>query len=505
MKLINKLFSLTLITVAMMAALTSCSGSSDMTELIPADVQFAARINLRQPLENGGFTIDKDGKITLPDVLQKQLNGNPGVAMPLQMALSAIEGTDIAECYVFSCKDGTDCVLLRLTDADKVEKTLKTYLGEPRKNDGTSYFDVDGFCFIIDDDILWGVDKVADVAKIKAAAKEKNIASISSINQLLASNDNTFALAVSPKAIDVPQIAKYWGCLSLKFEGNVSEGEFALVDADGQRYPFGDAFGTVDTDILNNFPANSNVVAVLGPVKDASLKKYINKFAAQMGDMSDLLTGLDGTIGAAAYIPSSLAGLTSLEDVVGLEGSLLAKYKPAALNNIISTIVTKSQLGGFEVTQTTNGYSTVVDGSTIYFGNLDNYLAISTVPLTKGGNTSFKEAIEGTHGAICQKSKVLKSSPMVVDSRTWMESDCIKAKATITGSSKKFIEAYIELLLNPDAQAEIENLIRAIMNQYRDEYGAAYGYGEGYDYDADIDWDAIDDELVFDDNDSIVF
>lgn len=467
-RLTSRLFA----TAVIALTLTSCGKSSEMTENIPADVDYAVRLNLRQPLENAGCTVTDNGVITLPDKLLNAISDSPAISMMVQQLLSATEGIDLSDFYFFE-HNGNRILLGALSDSNKVSETFTKYFGSAKTVDGMKMFSVDGQLIFIDADLLWipthwePVAATNEIKAVKTAAKNKHIGTVPGLEEWLAA-DNTVAAVISGKQLDLPsQYRNDWMCGSLRFDGNTVSGELALINDTGKREPLGESFGIIDTDFLRYIPDNSSVVVALGPVENPQIKQFIGAIASNMDEYSKFLTSLDGTISIALDMSKLTENMQQSLDIpfTDIEGIAMVHYPDKVADELVTTLCDLSRMSGQQPEALGNGQFTISeDGLQLFFGNIDGYFAISTSKIQPDSHNAYTPLVSGKRGVIAAISTPNEiSRSFGVDYSTeaaiWLESDCIKGKIELKGTSSKFLEAFIDLCLNENFRNQIENIV----------------------------------------------
>lgn len=479
-----RLMGAVLSTAAMALIMGSCSESGKLTENIPSDISMAMKLNLQQAVENAGCTVD-NGRIVLSDELTEAISKeDPAAAMVANQFLAYTEGLDLSEAVFFMRSKREAVAMASMTDKDKVTGTLNTFFGKPESKDGFDCYDVKGGTMAVKGDIIYLSDDLATISKAIEDAKKESLSSKPGLEQFL-SADNAFAIVLSAKEADLPSAYRdYWICGSLKFEGPEISGELCLMDTDGRRNAFGEAFGELSSDFLRYVPENTQLIAAVGPVKEPALKQVIESAARQMGDRGKYLTDLDGTASVAFHFSDSLTGANGIQAVNKLfysndfDWSLIdmiamLHYPKATAEALTADIKDSFMLQGQTPEATADGlYTFTFDSLRGFFGTVGDYFAIANYPIKQGGN-SLNVNLSGKRAVIYAYSTPAKEfaeqfgfDPNIgSECELWLEKDCIKGKARFTNTDGRFLQTIISVLLNPDMQEFIKAYINESMGQ----------------------------------------
>lgn len=488
-------------TVMLTLAMSSCSKSGELADNVPADAIVVVKLNLQQVIENAGCTVE-NGRISLsPELTDEIGKDDPSSAMIINQFLSYTEGLDLSEA-IFFVRERNDrekgVVMAVMTDKDKVAQTLGSFLGKPESKDGFECYDVSGNIIALKENILYFSDNLNIITDALNKAEKENLSSMPGLQKFLA-EDNALAIIVSGKKIDLPSAYRnQWICGSLKFNGPEVSGELCMMDTDGNRNPFGEAFGELSSDFLRYIPDNTQLVAAIGPVKEPSLKQQINSYARQMGTSGKYLTDLDGTASFALHASDSLLGLGGMQFWNRFNGSnfdwslidmiAMAHYPETTADALVTELKDMFMLQGQTVETTDDGLSTfTIDNLRGFFGNVDNYFAIANFPIKASSGNRFNVNLDGKRAIIYSISKPTKETAELFGANIgseggiWLEKDCIKGKVSLTGTDSKYLQTVIRILLNPKMQELIETCINEMMGST-----CYYDYYDDYDYPDDV-------------------
>lgn len=500
-KIFTKALAAIAICVASIMSMTSCGGGQELTEAIPADIQWAVKLNVAQMLDNAGGKIDSDGKISLPSI------GQNSIAMQVmaQPVLDILEQIDIADMVVIGTENGKTAAIALVRDQSKAIEAIEKLISQKfEKENGYQALNLGGAIIAFKDYKLYVADKMTVIDNIIESANNRSLDKLPAISKWL-TDDNAFAMVVSPdlleNEIDLPSnFSNYWICAQMTLAGQTYSGELTMMDIDGKRYEFGNAFGEVDTDFLRYIPDGTQVVAALGRIESPEIKATLNKLASELpDDTRQYITALDGTIAGALNVSSDFNPMELNRPEYALSNmSFLAMihYPQATVNSLVSAL--NAQLKPGAEPSTTGVENVNIDGINLWYGNIDGYFTLTNYTPAGTSENEFTPLVEGTRGVIAG-IQYPQSNPYGLSwgskGRIWLTSDAIKMEVTLTNTNLKFMEAMIEMMQNPKFQAQM----RQAINEVEQNYGY-YDYLDNTD-DTFGGWD--DDEEFFFDSDSI--
>lgn len=453
-------------TVAAVAVLTSCGKSADSASVVPADAKYAVKINLQIPLENAGITVGEDGSITLPESMTQ---GNPMAASMAKMASQYVAPFNMSEIVVFEAPKTDIIAVVGLRDADKAAAEFEKYLGEPKTDDGFKVFNLGGNgVAAIKDSRVYFADELDDVKTAIKSAEKESLEKYPAIHEWF-SSDAAVAAIASPKELELPaNMAEYWLCGTATVKGQSATGEMVLMNADGKRFPFGESFSEVSTDFLRYLPKDANTVMALGKIDSPEINSMISMVAAQMGEYGDLLTSINGTMSLAFGVSPDFNGVAFMNGIqnghVDLDAfkqfgiTAMVAYPQAAVDKLISLANTQFKAAG--VATTTDGTITTAspDGVPVFYGAADNYFICGIGDVASAADPGFAPMVEGTRGVIASITAPGANQYGFTwgsEGRLWLTSDAVKFEATVTNTSKNFLEVVVEAFQNPKLQQQM--------------------------------------------------
>ncbi len=471
--------------VVSMAALTSCGGSDSMKSQIPADIEWAVKVDLTQFIDNAGGAMTSEGELEFKK-LSEQI---PEVNFMLAAVIPLIKTLDLSAIVVFG-REKNDVVLVsQLRDADAAKTELSRYLQKKDSKDGYDIFKLDRHSILaIKGDMLYVSENLENISKAAESASSKNIAELPAIENWLTA-PGFVSVVASPATLKLPSnFSQYWLIASAELQDQTASGEIALMDVDGNRYNFGEAFGEVDTDFLKYIPESTDCVMALGKIESPELKKLIETSTASMGSDAEMLTNLDGTISLSVAVAPDFNPIDFVNkiergrlDLSALDFIAMIHYPKETINNMVQKINDIALHTGQIAKSEGNGmYSILFDGTEISYGDVDGYFTIADYDFMKEGNQDYEPLVKGTRGVIASIQNPGENPNYEWGSmgRIWLTADAVKGEIKVTNTDSKFLELIIEVL----SDFNFQELINQSMGAYGmpDESFGGYDDDEAY-------------------------
>lgn len=468
-KILGSLFA----TLALCIGISSCSNSTDLTELIPANSEFIVKINLRQPVENMGCRIESDGTLTLSPELSELADRNFTTSLAVTPLLELGGSVCLDEAYAFKYGNRIFAIA-RITDEKRLAESLDPWFPAPEEEDGMKCYKFGyGWSVCIDGDVLWvgDEDKIDDV---KEAASEENICDIPGVLQWLG-RDATYNMAVNTGfKSDVPaMLRRKWVCAEMKFSGQHASAELVIMDNVGKRLPFGDVLGEVNPDFISYFPAQCNTAIAIGEIKDSVVRSFV---IGIIGMYDSAFASIFNTINGTVAIAGSVNADGNIEAGNML---LMAEATQDGVNSLIAMV--SEELGRYECVphELGNGFYSVAYGDdTLYYGAVAGRFAFSMSPIEANWQNKFADEFDGVHAAVVSEMRQAFGLPFGLKGRIWLTSDALKGEATVIDTDKNFLEA----LFSEDAIEIYFDKVDNILNGNSD-----YLYDDFEDFDIDFD------------------
>lgn len=457
--------SLIIASLAMVLGFVMQSCGSKSSNQVPADATMVVTLNLNRVIENAGASVDDKGNITLPADLETDAQVKAMSSM-MSSFVAPFELNDMV-LYTRSANMNEGFVgIVNLRDRAAAIEKLNSVLGQSEKESGFEVYKANGVTFAVKDNTLYAASSLADITEGIKAAKKESFESMGAVNDYL-HQGKAIAMVVNGTGKLPGNYADSWVCLNFDVEDQSLTGEFIMMNVDGKRVDFGSAIDVVSTDFLRYLPANTQSVMAFGQITDPNIKATLKMLANQMGPMADAINGLDGTIAFALGTNDQFDALEFTKklrneelDLKGLDLMLMARYTQAALPNVIDGISQLAgQLGKVE------GNTFTVDDQKFYFGSADSYAIVSTQPISADSQNEFAPLVEGKRAVIASYAEP-GNNPFGFEfgskGALWLETDAVKLNATVTNTDKGFIAVMLEVLENPQVQAQILEAIEQV-------------------------------------------
>lgn len=206
-------------------------------------------------------------------------------------------------------------------------------------------------------------------------------------------------------------------------------------------------FTTISNDFLRYVPDNAALVAAVGLTPEVdwdAASRLVGAFNREANLAISLilpyLKSIDGTVAVAA-VPRAGADINNPSPDM-IDFLVMAHMPQKEVNEAIEQIISLAEQTGFNPKTDKEGVTTVNLGDmTVNLGNIDGYLALSTLPLDGNANNSFAPDMEGKEGAM-----------VCVVPLSWLSSD---KQGTIRSVFNLTPSGYSLKLTAPGAQSDI--------------------------------------------------
>lgn len=500
-RIFNRLAAAMLIAVCGVLSLTSCGGSDDLASVIPANVKYAVKIDLTQFITNCGGTVSENGEVDIPQL--SQVNGS--MAVMAKTMLSTLNTIDLSSLIVFETDDTDDIVFVTgMRNADDVKKKLESYLGKGIEEDGYMVYRLGGLVVATKGDMLYAAEKFDHITEAVKEAKKSTIGTLPAVSEWI-NADVAVSVIINADEADMPdELKAYWLCGKMALDGPSVTGEIVLMDKDGKRYEFGNAFDEVSTDFLAYIPDDSQSVLALGEVVSPQIKSMLNRFTAQMGECGKFFRDIDGTVSFALGINPQVDWSEKLMSVnmnvnrilqtinpgdIGL--TAMIHYPQATVDDMVNMLDDQARMSGQIPVVNIDGLHEIkFYGLNLTYGSVNGYFAISTEGLRGNSETEFAPLVEGTRAvmaSIQQPGDNMLGLTWGSKGRIWLTKDAIKGEVTLTNTSLNFMEAVGQMFNSPQFKQMVEQMVSSAYGQemyayYEDGPDDSFG---GFDEDAD--------------------
>lgn len=403
MKLQHIMFAI--LTAVFVGLASSCSKRAEILDNIPADVNLVATVNVDKLCSAVGVTLKGDGSAEVCEPMQGVVRGN----MKMLDALAGMKAegvADIDNIVVAVDKENVTYAILSVSDIERFDTATSEYLDWNEASNGYRSARFGSASLLAKDGLVWFVtgarDAVKSVDELKKRAREMSVAQLDGIAEVLG-RDNMVNLAVasglasmdkSDAGIDAQD--KEWSVAALK-EGadNSLVIDWEMMKSTGLTVkPKG--MQNINPALLAYVPENFNVTLAFGLTREFDwepLRKVVMmaggfQTAAFMSVVNPYLESIDGSVLMAAA-PSS-PELMKDGDVSDWDFIVMVHMPQDKINSLMSMISSMMSTAGMTPTVTADGFMAIPQyGKTMYIGNVDGYLGISTIGFDNTRNNSL--------------------------------------------------------------------------------------------------------------------
>ena len=403
MKLQHIMFAI--LTAVFVGLASSCSKRAEILDNIPADVNLVATVNVDKLCSAVGVTLKGDGSAEVCVSMQGVVRGN--IKMLDALAGMKAEGVaDIDNIVVAVDKENVTYAILSVSDIERFDTATSEYLDWNEASNGYRSARLGSASLLAKDGLVWSVtgarDAVKSVDELKKRAREMSVAQLDGIAEVLG-RDNMVNVAVasglasmdkSDAGIDAQD--KEWSVAALK-EGadNSLVIDWEMMKSTGLTVK-SKGMQNINPALLAYVPENFNVTLAFGLTKEFDwepLRKVVMmaggfQTAAFMSVVNPYLESIDGTVLMAAA-PSS-PELMKDGDVADWDFIVMVHMPQDKINSLMSMISSMMSTAGMTPTVTADGLMAIPQyGKTMYIGNVDGYLGISTIGFDNTRNNSL--------------------------------------------------------------------------------------------------------------------
>lgn len=395
-----------ILTAVFVGLASSCSKRAEILDNIPADVNLVATVNVDKLCSAVGVTLKGDGSAEVCVPMQGVVRGN--IKMLDALAGMKAEGVaDIDNIVVAVDKENVTYAILSVSDIERFDTATSEYLDWNEASNGYRSARLGSASLLAKDGLVWSVtgarDAVKSVDELKKRAREMSVAQLDGIAEVLG-RDNMVNVAVASGLVSMNDKSdagidaqdKEWSVAAFK-EGadNSLVIDWEMMKSTGLTIkPKG--MQNINPALLAYVPENFNVTLAFGLTKEFDwepLRKVVMlaggfQTAAFMSVVNPYLESIDGTVLMAAA-PSS-PELMKDGDVADWDFIVMVHMPQDKINSLMSMISSMMSTSGMTPTVTADGLMAIPQyGKTMYIGNVDGYLGISTIGFDNTRNNSL--------------------------------------------------------------------------------------------------------------------
>lgn len=402
------------ITFAILTALivgltTSCSKRGEILDTIPADVTMVATLNVDKLCSAAGVTLKGDGSIEVLPAMQGVVSGDIREILENISKLKADGAADVENIVAAVDGDGVTYLTFAVSDMEKLTSAFGDNLKWTDGANGYRTARMDNTMLLQKGDQVWAVfgakDAVKSVESMLKSAGEMSVSDLNGIAEALG-RDNMAnvavasgftALTTSKKPnTEIPAQDKEWavGALlegadnSLVFNCEMMQSTGRTLSPKGMQ--------RINPALLAYVPENFNTVFAAGltpefdwqPITQLAMVAGGFQTAAFLSVVTPYLESIDGSVLIAAA-PDE-AETFAEGDFTEWDFIVMAHMPQDKINGLTSMIRNMMSTAGMTPSVTPEGLIAVPQyGKTLYIGNVDGYLGISTIGFDNTRNNSL--------------------------------------------------------------------------------------------------------------------
>ncbi len=473
MKYMSRFGRLELVAMLLVMLLSaSCGGvSKGLLDTVPASSPMVGGVDMDAVLKQAGCDVSGDTVNLTPELSSLLVAKESGMLPVPVRLLSRLHGTvDMSHVVLFSLdKAGHDNVLVAdVTDRDGFVNGLSDMAESVPGADELDMYSVDGWSVSVAADRMWmAAGKPADLCEsVMALLSMKGNESISSLAGIadFLNSGSTVCLALQPSALSpvaVDRQTSDWSCVSVKMEDAVIGVDFCQMAGDGRMVKLTQGMQEVNTDFLRYIPQSYVFAMAAGFSSDFNWKEITSAASLVLGPsnssyvsmLAPLLSKIDGTVAFAAGPASGAPAVANL----GLDtwDMLLMVHMPQSdVNNALSMLQSYGAMAGIKMDAGRDNVieATLPDGTKVYAGNVDGYLAVSNREFDSSMSNAMTDIFLSKQAAMVVNipagSEIVKAfgMPCGFDFNVQMADDYVHGRLSLNGNDRRVFQTLVEML-----------------------------------------------------------
>ena len=477
--------------------LAGCSNNldKDLLDTVPADAKFVAVTNLDAIVKNAGCKV-VNGVITLSPEIQNLIDKTDTENQMVAKRLIAMASTiDISRVVTFTDNENSQIVTFQITKPELFNTAMQVSVKNISSDDDFTVYTLNNFGIIATNENQGWIAESIDKIKDCLSSSEKNPFSKNEAAYKVLENNGAFNCAINISDSNITDstnsLCKFL-CNSTTLNDNSIESTFTVLNDKGNSIDISPYLSPIDTDIAKFIPDNSQVVLAAGKPHDTrTVADFISGIAQtdlqQTQMLSLVFKALDGPIVIGAT-PASDGESLYTDPLNSWDITAAAKFDSRSIDQILSLLNIASLSGGLSV------YNDDVTGQKcidymygkVYYDNFDNYLAISTSPVSDANTgvyaTDFNNCYAAFIANIPYNSSFTKACrlPYGFSINAILLKDNLNVTIRVNGSNSSILKSLIEILT-------VVNREQIFFNSNFYNNGSTYGEQE-----EDIDYDTYD-------------
>lgn len=390
-----------------LVALASCSKRTELLDTIPARVPAVAMADMNLICSDLGVKLTPEGA-EIPASLGN--NDDLSAILDLMGRLHAASAADISETAVFATEDGDAVITLAITDKSRFESVDCSWLIWGKDSDGLRIGTLgESFAAVASDSQLWLLTDLKTpsktVKKLLDKASKESVGKVDALAQALSRGGLLQAVVCGAKDDKTPIAEVPFTTIALKSEDAKLSADIAMMLGTGEETPVA-GLQPINSAVLGYVPAEMDNVIAFGANSTfdwswiTTLATLGGGFQAQAAISAILpyLKSIDGTVLFALTAPET----EDFSDMDFSQGNamLMARMSQDKINELLGMIRTMMFTAG--LSPRTEGGMMVIPqyGTTLYVGNVDGYLGISTVPFSPNRQNALAPLMANKDAAV---------------------------------------------------------------------------------------------------------
>lgn len=460
--------------VLMMAG--ACSKvETSLLDTVPKSAPVVAVIDADLLLKRAGCQIN-GGTVQLSPQLQKLVDtpaeSSSVVASTLRMLVDLYGAVDLSEVVFVGIDPGQNSndtfLTFMVSDRGAVVAKMESLGVKNTGSDGVDVYAGDEWTVAMRDSQGWLIPAGTDSDKARsyftAPDRKESIGAQSGIVDFL-NTDNAVNLAVLASGLQGNKDDEgRRACIGVKVEESVIGMRMQLVSPDGAVSDFASDYQEIDTDFLRYVPGSYIGAAAVGFTSSfdwsalGTLAAMVGgRDAAMITQMAmPMLSKIDGTLAVAA---GPAGGAPAIADINLKTWNflLMAHMQQADVDATLSQIEAMApQLGATQVKLEDGGANVsawrLPDGTELYAGNVDGYLALSNREFNPDSENSMTEIFESMRAALAVNipagSEVVKAFnlPFGFNASVQCQKSSLHVRFSLNGTDRSVLQALLELM-----------------------------------------------------------
>lgn len=448
---------------------TSCGGvSQGLLDSVPASAAMVASIDADVILTQAGCQLTGDTVILTPElsrILSDKATG--ALSAPVEVLSDLRGAVDMSHVILFALegKENNPLLAAQISDLDLFGTRMAGMADEAAGTDLLDMYAVGDWSVAVAGDRMWcaamSPSQLAEtVTPLLSIKTSDSVASMTGIADFLTGGD-AFDFAVRPSAVNPlsgDSSSSRWSCVSGKIEDSVIGLDFRMMESDGRLMNMAEGMQEVDADFLRYVPQSYVFAAAAGFSPDYRWKEVLGSASLILGParssylsvLDPVLSKIDGTV---AFAAGPAAGAPAVARV-GLDtwDLLVMVHMPQVdVDNALSMLRSYASMSGLKMDTDNNvTVATMPDGSKIYAGNIDGYLAVSNRELDASGSNAMTDVFLSHQAAMTLNvpagSEIVKALglPCGFDLSARMSADNVNVRMSLNGSDRRVLQSLME-------------------------------------------------------------